>query len=551
MRVSLIKPSRGKGLGTGESNESLSLGYLAGALRRSGHSVDIVNASLYTGMYVDDILKRITDFSPGLIGISISDPTLVFSAYKIIKKVRINGFDEHITVGGYTATFHWKDILKSCKGIDSIVLYDGEIAICELAAKIKQKKEWRGIPGIAYATEKSYVRNKEQLFFKNLDDISFPARDDLKYVISNFDPAYALILASRGCKYNCAFCSVGSYSAAFKTYKWRRRSVNNVLNEIQEINADFGLTRYQFVDDLFIDSSLGSKRYAKDFAIGLLKRGLSINYFFSATVDSIDSEMFMLLKDSGLSRVLIGAESASFEILKYFDKRFDTKKIISSVEILTDLGIDISLSWINFTPITRMKHLRESLMFFLENKLDLLPGLLNRYQVYSGSRLFYRLKASGLLRGEFPYYDFKCIDPQVDYVYSISKNVFKPFLILSEKLKEIELKLSSLYNNYKTTQGTHKVKAVYELNELRLNVKNIKEEMNSDAAKFFSMILDISENEYCLSPNKIDTLLVDDLRKDILLCCDGWLRTIKYLEEFCIAPYEKEIFPLYRIEYAL
>ena len=333
-----------------ENSSSLALGYLSGVLRQHGYQVNFINAAL-RNFSPQEMVNWIIKENYDLIGFTVPDVTLVEPTIAIVQALRKQGLKRHITIGGHAATFHCRDILQMCPLIDSVVLFEGEETISELVYAIRSGKEWRNIQGIAYRENGEVRTTGRRQFIRDLDEIPFPARDDLPFVLENLPDTGAVpILSSRGCYFNCGFCSVRAFYEFDGHPTWRRRSVGNVLEEIQYLIQRYSVNEILFVDDLFMSKSHTSKVYAEEFAKAVLDHHLRLIFTISATVDSIDKPIFELLREAGLRQVFLGAESASQEILEYLNKWFSPSDIENAVETLLDLDIDPSVSFINFTP---------------------------------------------------------------------------------------------------------------------------------------------------------------------------------------------------------
>jgi len=539
MRIMLVKPPRDvPGIGISDQSESLALGYLAASLRSRSHDVSLINGSL-RALSTNHLSRCVAESMPNLVGITLPDSTLVNPAFRLINEMRANGFAGHITVGGQTATFHWTEILTLCPQVDSVVLNEGEETICELADTLEQGKDWRSVRGLASWRDGAPTRNKARNPIDNLDTLQFPARDDLQYSREVPEAGPVPILSGRGCHFNCAFCSTRSFYESGGRSTWRRRSVANVIDEMERVVSHWGETEFLFVDDLFLDRSGQAASYADEFTRALVERGMPITFTFSTTVDAVQGERFMHLREAGLRRVFMGAESACPELLQYFNKWFTPEHIERSVEILNDLDIDSCVSWINFTPVSKIRHLRENVSFFFDLGTDLLPGLLNRCQMYAGTPLYQRMKQSGSLTGRFPNYDYVATDPKVDVVYEVSKATFRPFLAVARKLQQIRHQLRSFQQEpgQKTSSTAAKPSGTGALPEVLSTqnaIEDIRKGLNIDAASCFRTLLDIIEAQAGSSAVVVKDSAVDDLRHQVVSCCEGWMRTLTYIDLFCL-----------------
>jgi len=235
MRIVLAKCSQYSSIGFHENSESLALGYLGAYLRRKGFKVDLLNGSLRhlsSAQISAELLKN----EYALIGFSIAAPSLFQTTIEVIRNLRQNGVVSHICVGGHPVTFNYQEILENYPEIDSTVLFEGEETIYELAQAIKNNQELKSIAGIAFLYNGAIVKNHKRINSFGINQLPFPARDDLSYVIQEMPDIYTIpILGSRGCYFNCSFCSIPAFYKVNGKSIRRQRTVSNVLDEIEEI----------------------------------------------------------------------------------------------------------------------------------------------------------------------------------------------------------------------------------------------------------------------------------------------------------------------------
>ena len=136
------------------------------------------------------------------------------------------------------------------------------------------------IRGIAFRRGKEVVRTQPQEYIKNLDFLPFPARHLLpmeKYLkqrtLHGSDvvrPPATTMITSRGCPFNCVFCSIHTVLG----WKWRPRSPENVVDEIEALTNDFGVREIHFEDDNLTFDARRMQRIADE----IVERGLDIKW---------------------------------------------------------------------------------------------------------------------------------------------------------------------------------------------------------------------------------------------------------------------------------
>lgn len=523
--------------GFSQNFESLALGYLAASLRLAGHKVELLDGSLYN-ITCDEIVTIASKNNYSLIGFSIPDPTYVKPTIQVIRDLRNHGVYDHICVGGYTATFHSQDLLKICPEIDSVVLYEGENTICEIATAIEKGEDWRAISGITFLDSNIIKKNSSRPQLDNLDVLPFPSRDNTNYILEKFPRVNHIpVLSSRGCCFKCSFCSISAFYQVDGQPRWRRRSVNNILNEIEALISMYEVRDILFIDDLFMNSSQDTLSYLKEFAETIIRRKIKFNFTISATVDSITQDNLVLLKSVGLRQVYFGAESASMDILKYMGKNFEPKDIEKSLQVLAKFNISALLSFINFTPFSTMNHLRENLQFFKRLNTNILHSLLNRYQVFGGTPLYFELKQKNRIIGKFPHLDYIGVDKNVDLVYEICKTCLGPLVLLGDILKRVERYCKYVNPNNKVWRNNCDLFVEQENDNVEccdeVFLKLLKG-INEDVANIFKRVLDfVDQSEGSISKDYLETF-ESDMRRTTQKVCKEWINTVQFFEAFCL-----------------
>jgi hypothetical protein len=513
MKCALVKCRREFDNGFRDNSESLALGYLAAALRSEGHAVSISNAEV-RAMNLQDHVGAVLAFNGGLVGINVADPGLVSPTIEFARQLRSAGSTAHICVGGHTATFHFSELLNACPEIDSIALHEGEETICELAKYLTREENWRAVPGIGYLDSRSdVIRTNMRAPKANLDAVQFPARDDLPYVLETMPEVGVVpVLSSRGCHFRCGFCSVRAFSEFRGQPLWRRRSLDNVLDEIESLLLEFQVHDILFVDDLFISRSKESRLFATEFASAVKRRAMRFSFTLSATVDSVEEETFRELKGVGLRQVYLGAEAASTEMLRYLGKWFRPQHITAAIETLRSLEILASVSFINFTPASDVNSLRINADFFKGTGVNYIHGLLNRFQLYGGTPIYTELLEANMITGVFPHFDYKDSYDDVAAVYRICQQVFGAYLDVAYQAKELSRKHNSA------------------------SFHRIISGINEDAAGLFRGVLDYVESMRPFENEAETKRFIDSTRIEADQRCGDWRNALKFVEStFAVA----------------
>jgi radical SAM superfamily enzyme YgiQ (UPF0313 family) len=269
----------------------------------------------------EDILKILGSFTPDLVAIHAMSfqASSMHALAKIIKK-----WDSQclVAIGGPHPSAA-SDLVLADENIDIIAIGEGERTLLDIIARVQSKQELTGIPGTALKKDGKIEFSPKRDFIDDLDEIPFPAWDliDLtKYftdVMLNQNDItnrreVTTIFTSRACPFGCIFC----HNMFGK--KFRARSVENVLDEMETLQKDYGITELHIIDDCF---NCIPKR-AIEILEGIKKRGLDFKIAFPNGVrgDRLPDELLDLMRETGVYKINIGIESGSPVIQKMIKK---------------------------------------------------------------------------------------------------------------------------------------------------------------------------------------------------------------------------------------
>jgi radical SAM superfamily enzyme YgiQ (UPF0313 family) len=509
-----------------ENNESLALGYLAAALRENGFQVEILNAVLL-GIGVQETIEKIVAKDWNLIGFTIADPAYIHPTFRIANSIRTMGSRAHMTIGGYTPTFQWKEVLEACSAIDSVVRFEGEQTIIDLAIALKNHADWDDIQNLAFRRSSEFVSNPARPVIESLDSLPFPARDTLSYILRHTkETGVASVCAGRGCYARCSFCAVRAFYGGCPGSLWRARSIENIVDEIEYLSNHWGIREIYFVDDIFIGPGEKGIERAYHFADEIDRRGLEIMFSISERVDNVTYDVFKRLYDIGVRQTLVGVEAATQETLDIFRKCTTIDQNRTAIRLLQDLGIDVAVSFINFFEKSTIQELRTNLSFLLSLSVNFLSGLLNRFTFYYGTPIAEEMLRTGKVKGSFPNYTYDFEDRSVDTVFQVVKNTLGPYLLTYHGLKRLERKFRVVYFEREArSQDT------IDLKEAKRQFKLLEASIIKEASDMFSSILDFAESSSKISESEISLFseeVADVVRKRFM----DWKNEIVFFETF-------------------
>ncbi|HLC65269.1 MAG TPA: radical SAM protein [Candidatus Nanoarchaeia archaeon] len=333
MRVLLVQPdcvTSKKSLvpGFDESNvlEPLGLEYLAAYLLDHGHEVDILD------MRIDgNLTKAIKKFKPEIIGTSCNYTTNVNLIKDLITEIKKFDSGIKVVVGGHVATFLAHEFLSESE-VDFVVRGDGELAFQELVGVLVKGGEVSQVKNISFVKDGKEIHNPVRDLMP-LEELKAPARHLVDKYRKKYSSFYwrsvGTIDTTRGCPYNCNFCSVWKFSQQ----KYRVKSPEKVVNELEQMPEKYIV----FCDNNFLENTTRAEKIYQ-----LIKeKGIQKKYYFIARSDTIarNPDLIRKWREIGLLEVFVGFEAISSEALNKMNKRNTIENNEKATKILADNGI--------------------------------------------------------------------------------------------------------------------------------------------------------------------------------------------------------------------
>lgn len=334
------------------ASEQLGLLYLAASLRQA------FGPNQFEIRIADrDVEENLNQFKPDLMGISAVTKNFGI-AKRYAQMAKSSGVN--VIVGGV----HISAIPSSLtRDMDVGVIGEGEETIVDLMAlyeregSFKNKKALSEIQGIAYQNEGHIHVTQARPPIKPLDKMPFPARD-----LSD-NPTKG-ILTSRGCPYNCCYCS----SRAF-WHKVRYHSPDYVIGELLEIVEKFRVNHISIYDDLLTSNR---KRF-RTLVDGIEAEGINkkVTFNCNARANEVTDEVAGLLKRMGVKDVFLGIESGCPRVLEYLKGgNVSVEQNRRAVKTLKKHGIGCTAGFIIGSPNETQEEILTTLDFVRKLNLD-------------------------------------------------------------------------------------------------------------------------------------------------------------------------------------
>lgn len=285
----------------------------------------------------------LAEFEPELFGVSVK----TFTSHKasdIFKFVRNKRPDLRTIAGGPHITLDGFNYLSENR-IDLGVQGEGEDTMVELCNCLESKSEVSGIRGIYYWQNNKLMHNPRADNIKDLDSLPFPAYDNFSSIRDNKGTFVEYpILTSRGCPYNCSYCSMPTIMGK----KWRYHSPERVIKELRHAKEKYNITNFTVVDDNF---TLKLDRVESICTMLIDSRmGLPWNSQNGIRADRITEEHAKIMKKSGCQFVWIGIESVDEYVFNDINKGEKLEDIKKGIRHLKQAGIKVGGFFITGLP---------------------------------------------------------------------------------------------------------------------------------------------------------------------------------------------------------
>lgn len=345
----------------------LGLAYLASMLEKKGHEVSIIDGPALATVEsygFEELGKDLRDFKPKVVGISAAYSQIEYAkkALSLIKAI----VPECTTILGGSLATSMPNILNKFENLDYGVYGEAEFTFVEILDKIKDKKFLEGTEGLIWREDNKVKFLKPKLIM-NIDNIPMPARHLLKMEIYRPSPANyrrlpaTTIMTSRGCPYQCIFCSKSVQGGVFRAHSAKR-----VVDEIESLMKDYGIKDIQIFDDAFTLLRERTEKICKE----IIERKLDIGWNCMTRTDNVDLELLKLMKKAGCYEVGFGIESGSDRVLKFIGKLLTKEQIRAGVRDAKKAGLDVRGFFMIGFPTETKEEILQTIEFAKELDVD-------------------------------------------------------------------------------------------------------------------------------------------------------------------------------------
>ncbi|MBF0457124.1 MAG: radical SAM protein [Nitrospirae bacterium] len=391
------------------------------------------------GLDDNEIKSYLSRYNADIVGITNSYTAHLQDVLELVAMVKTCNPAALIVIGGAHATIDHV-ALASRKDIDMVVRGEGEEIFADVLLAKSKGMAFGNIAGITLMDNGTLKINEDRPLITDLDTLPIPDRSYIKYesylqnnstVVPKHKPV-GTIFSSRGCPYNCIFCST---SKVWRNI-WRGRSPENVMREIDYLTTTYGVQEICFEDDQF----MGNRKRVIDLCNLIAENKMVKSVIVPPGISPrfIDDEILDAFKRAKFYRLMLSVDVGVESSRKYVRKPVDLNKIRDIVKKCNKKGFWTYASFVVGFPEETEQDVINTINFAYSLHLDTV--VLYLAQPHLGSELFEIYKREGLIKED------------VDSSFTSDQDMFKTFFgtyhVSSKELTALVLSASNGYQKY-------------------------------------------------------------------------------------------------------
>jgi anaerobic magnesium-protoporphyrin IX monomethyl ester cyclase len=437
MRVCLINPPRIQPKAWGKPNvfPPIAMASVAAVLEKEGHQVSIIDsptegwenlleldATKYrVGLSAEVIAKLIRDWRPDIVIVEIPFSGWSKTAFEVVTIAKNVNRDIVVVLFGLHPSSRPEACLKDSEA-DFAVVGEPEVTISELAEALQNKENnFKSIDGLAFREKGKVVLTAKRAFIQDLDTLPLPARHLLPMKVyaeavkqnplrGEITKPYTIVITSRGCPFNCVFCT----HCIVWGKQWRPRSPRNVVDEVEHVIKTYGIKQIDFADD---NMTWNRDRMAQICDL-IVERGLRFDWFTPNGVraDTLDEELLRKMKRAGCKKIRLAPESGVQRVVTDIAKKnLDLKKVEDAIVAAKKVGIKVGCFFVMGLIGETKADIEETIRYAYKLKsLGAESFIFSIAMPLYGTAFYEQAKAGGYIRDGFCDYTLAATEPLVE-----------------------------------------------------------------------------------------------------------------------------------------
>lgn len=385
--------------------ESMGLESISACLKKEGHKVSLFfDPALFCSFTADNpvlgrlfsyreiLVRRLMISRFDLIGFSVVSDTYRW-ACDIAERIK-RQMDVPIIFGGIHPTSVPNIVIRK-DFIDYVCVGEGENAMVELADALEKRKDTTRIRNIWAKKEGKIIKNELRPLISDLDSIPFPDKELFYREYRGFKRIYS-IMSGRGCSYECSFCHHSHFRSIYKNggVYLRRRSVENIINELRHAKEKYRIKKICFFDDLFLSDMNWLREFSHKYS-----EEIKLPFVCAVHPVNVNQESVSLLDKAGCSAVGLGVQTVSQQLRRDVLHRYETnEQIEKAIKLFKATGILLYVDILIGLPGQDEKELLDIVRFMNKNRPDMVLSIWLKY--YPRLEILEIAREKGILTAE-------------------------------------------------------------------------------------------------------------------------------------------------------
>ncbi len=408
-----------------------------------------------------EIAEIISKSKPEVIGITVMSAKLP-SAIKVAQIAKEYDSGCKVVLGGPHATIA-PDELLSFNIVDFVVRGEGEHTLHELCKTIRSNKNvFTEIEGLSFKVEGKIIHNADRPLEKDINNFPFPDREDFLGINRYSKDNISSIITSRGCPYDCTFCS----AKTTWTRKVRYRDVDNVIEEIIMLKNKYAIPSYFFWDDSFTVN----RSRTEELLDKIITNKINLPWECTTRADLLDDKLLSKMKAAGCFSIDIGLETASNRMLNIIKKNITMETCYQAFSLLVKHNMNYGV----FLMVGFPEETEEDILKTIEYAKNSTATTLcfSVFTPYPGCESYERAKEMGMIDTKLDWSKYSHQSLENYFCKNIDREkYFQLVQSLAEIVDKHNKKMKASYNSYLR-------KFRYYSGHPRLFIERIKQKLN-------------------------------------------------------------------------
>ncbi len=386
--------------------DTIGLKYLHSYLLDHGMESRILFLPGFSKEGIDPILEHISDFDPGSIGISLMSREFEDAAL-LTDSIKDRFPSTPVIWGGIHPMV---DPEGSLKHTDYVIRGEGEEALLRLARRLENGEGVEDSPNLALVRDGEVKMNPLCPLIRDLDTLSFPQHFPSNAFVqhkgkvkplsgklfarySRYSGRFLSLTTTRGCPFSCAYCCNSFFQKLYGEKSIRKRSVGDVIEELRQAKDECSdIVFLDIQDDCFLSYDL---EWLKEFARSY-KKEIGWKFVCRSTPAHMNEEKVRVLKEAGLSWIMIGLQSGSARVEReIYNRKVSNRLFLETTELVHKYDIAGYYDVILDNPYEREEETEQTLEVLLKIPK---PFQLQIFSLcfFQGTEIYQRAKRDGI-----------------------------------------------------------------------------------------------------------------------------------------------------------